>query len=130
MPRSKIPKCFILCLSMVWIFACSPTDSQIKKEETDFSHIRDCENHYRRQGDLISSPIYETWMKYDQCGLNLEICEERQGWLRVHLQNGREGWMSKKAVSENSKILSPPPDPGRPANSSKPQAPLKARGPM
>ncbi len=69
MLRAKIPKSFILCFSMVWIFACSPTDSQIKKEDTDSSHMRDCQNHYKSEGGLISSPIYETWMKYDQCDL-------------------------------------------------------------
>ena len=299
---------------MLWILACSPTDSQIRKEETGSSHIRDCQSHYTREGGLISSPIYKTWMKYDQfdrkkgldlaleslqsqgyriisidrvsasivaemilgkekkrtypatvkiveekgslfvhlrlegawgrsaptdlCsfydgfgtlmrraslaqksqtlspslpkppeeekaspsppaptsplspppsppkpvvalppsppsvstasvsppvsptslsrraviwievnlrdgpslnskiigkvfkGSPLEIYEEKKGWLRVHLQNGREGWVSKKAVSEDSKMPWFPTDPSRPANSPKPQTPSKLRGPM
>lgn len=306
MLRSKIPKYLILSLSMLWILACSSTDSQIREGGTDSSHISDCRSNYRREGGLISSPIYKTWMKYDQFDLKkgfdlalktlqsqgdrivsinrvsgtivaemilggekkrtypatvkfveekaslfihlrlegtwgrsvppdlcsfydefgrlmkraspaqktqsiapslpkppeqeitsppppvpsppqpvaalpppppsvstaspippvsptslsrgtviwvevnlrdgpslnskiigkvfkgspLEVYEEKNGWLRVRLENERDGWMSKRAVSENPKIPPSPGGPTRPANSLKPQTPSRLPGPM
>ncbi len=37
-----------------------------------------------------------------------EILDENPGWLRVRLENGAEGWMSKKAVTLNSSTTSSP----------------------
>jgi Bacterial SH3 domain len=37
-----------------------------------------------------------------------EILDEHPGWLQVRLENGAEGWMSKKAASESSITPSSP----------------------
>ncbi len=59
-----------------------------------------------------------------------EILGENNDWLRVRLENGTVGWMSKKAVSESPVEPSPqgPPDSSRdssrPKLSSKPVCPM------
>ena len=40
-----------------------------------------------------------------------QILDENPGWLRVRLENGAEGWMSKKAVTLDSSMTSPPQSP-------------------
>ncbi len=62
----KIPKYFILSFSALLILACSLEDIQRKKEETISSQIPDCQKHYTKEGGLVSSPIYKTWVRYDQ----------------------------------------------------------------
>jgi hypothetical protein len=59
-----------------------------------------------------------------------EVLTEDPSWLRVRLENGTEGWMSKKAASEFSMTppsQSPPAssqDSSRPRSSSKPLSPM------
>ncbi len=59
------------------------------------------------------------------------ILAENSGWLRVRLENGAEGWMSKKAVTLDSSMTSSPQGPAAstPASSgsklsSKPLSPM------
>ena len=59
------------------------------------------------------------------------ILTENPGWLRVRLENGAEGWMSKKAVTLDSSVTSSPqslpassPDSSRSKPSSKPLSPM------
>ena len=59
------------------------------------------------------------------------ILAENPGWLRVRLENGAEGWMSKKAVKLDSPMASSPqglpdssPDSSRSNLSSKPLSPM------
>jgi uncharacterized protein YgiM (DUF1202 family) len=58
-----------------------------------------------------------------------EILSENPQWLRVRLENGTEGWMSKKAAefSMTPPSQSPPTssqDSSRPRSSSKPLSPM------
>jgi N-acetylmuramoyl-L-alanine amidase len=59
-----------------------------------------------------------------------EILAENPAWLRVRLENGTEGWMSKKAASGSSMTPSPqsPPassqDSSKTGSSSKPPSPI------
>lgn len=61
---------------------------------------------------------------------SFEILAENPGWLRVRLEDGTKGWMSKKAASESSAAPSPqsPPDSShdfsRTKASSKPLSPM------
>jgi hypothetical protein len=61
---------------------------------------------------------------------SFQILVQNPSWLRVRLENGAEGWMSKKAASEISMTSSPhsPPatsdDPSKPRSSSKPLCPM------
>jgi SH3-like domain-containing protein len=59
-----------------------------------------------------------------------EILEENPSWLRVRLENGTEGWMSKRAASESSKIPSPQSTPASSHESPKQKFPSKPHGPM
>jgi len=59
------------------------------------------------------------------------ILAENPGWLRVRLENGAEGWMSKKAVTFDSSVISSPqglqasaPDSSGSRLSSKPLSPM------
>jgi len=59
------------------------------------------------------------------------ILAENPGWLRVRLENGTEGWMSKKAVTLDSSMASSPqslpassPDSSRSKPSSRPLSPM------
>lgn len=59
------------------------------------------------------------------------ILAENPGWLRVRLENGAEGWMSKKAITLDSSVTSSPqslpassPDSSRSKPSSKPLSPM------
>jgi hypothetical protein len=59
------------------------------------------------------------------------ILAENPGWLRVRLENGAEGWMSKKAVTLDSSMTSLPqslpvssPDSSKSKLSSKPLSPM------
>ena len=59
-----------------------------------------------------------------------EILAENPGWLRVRLQNGAEGWMSKRAASE-SPTTAPPQSPFASSHdSSKAGSSSKPPGPM
>jgi hypothetical protein len=68
-------------------------------------------------------------------GTSLAILEEKKGWLRVRLEDGKEAWISKTATSKAAKTPpattlppSPPPSPTPPSpttpDSSKPKSPM------
>ena len=59
-----------------------------------------------------------------------EILAENPGWMRVRLENGAEGWMSKRAVLVSPLIASPQISPGTSEASSKIGSLLKPSGPM
>lgn len=61
---------------------------------------------------------------------SFEILAENPGWLRVRLENGAEGWVSKRAASESSVTHSSQNVPASSHNSSKTGAPSKPPGPM
>lgn len=52
-------------LSVLWVFACSQTGIQSKKEGTIPAPIPDCQRNCINEGGLISRPIYKTWVKYN-----------------------------------------------------------------
>jgi uncharacterized protein YgiM (DUF1202 family) len=60
----------------------------------------------------------------------LEILEENPGWLRVRLENGTEGWMSKRAASESPKTPSSQSTQTSSHDSPKQKFPSKPHGPM
>jgi SH3-like domain-containing protein len=59
-----------------------------------------------------------------------EIIAEHPDWLRVRLENGTEGWMSKKASSEISVTTSSQTPPASPHDSSKTKFSSKPPCPM
>jgi hypothetical protein len=59
-----------------------------------------------------------------------EILDENPSWLRVRLENGTEGWMSKRAASESSKTPSSQSTPPSSHDSPKQKFPSKPHGPM
>ena len=59
-----------------------------------------------------------------------EILAENPGWLRVRLESGAEGWMSKRAASESSLTPSPQIPPASSHDSSKAGSSSKPPGPM
>ena len=58
------------------------------------------------------------------------ILAENPGWLRVRLENGAVGWMSKKATSDSLKIPSSQKPPASPPNSSKTRSSPRRLSPM
>ena len=61
-----------------------------------------------RAADSVHSP-----RRFSQplpAGTELRVLEERDGWIRVGLANGREGWISSSSVG---KVRSEPSSPGR-----------------
>jgi hypothetical protein len=62
-------KYLLVFLPALWVFACSPIGIQSKKEETHSAFIPDCQKNWTKEGGLISSPIYKTWVKYDHLDL-------------------------------------------------------------
>jgi len=59
------------------------------------------------------------------------ILAENPGWLRVRLENGTEGWMSKKAVTLDSSMISSPQSfPTSPPDSSQTKSSKKPLRPM
>ncbi len=61
---------------------------------------------------------------------SFEILAENPGWLRVRLENGTTGWMSKKAASESSAAPSSQSPPASPQDSSRTKASSKPLSPM
>jgi hypothetical protein len=59
-----------------------------------------------------------------------EILSENPGWLRVRLESGAEGWMSKRAASESSLTPSPQIPAASSRDSSKTGPSSKPPGPM
>jgi hypothetical protein len=59
-----------------------------------------------------------------------EILSEKPGWMRVRLESGTEGWMSKKAASVSSPTPSPPIPSGLTHDSQKTESSSKPPGPM
>jgi hypothetical protein len=59
-----------------------------------------------------------------------EILAENPRWLRVRLENGAEGWVSKKAASESFMAPSPQSPPASSDDSSKTRSSSKPPGPM
>jgi len=59
-----------------------------------------------------------------------EILAENPGWMRVRLENGAEGWMSKRAVLVSPLIASPQISPVASQDSSKTGSLSKLSGPM
>jgi SH3-like domain-containing protein len=59
-----------------------------------------------------------------------EILAEKPGWLRVRLESGGEGWMSKRAASESPTIAPPQSPPASSHDSSKARSSSKPPGPM
>ena len=59
-----------------------------------------------------------------------EILAENPGWLRVRLESGVEGWMSKRAASESPTIAPPQVPPTSSNDSSKAGSSSKPPGPM
>jgi hypothetical protein len=51
-------------LSIFFIFSCSQLGLQTKKGETDPS-APDCKKNFKKEGGLFSTPVYKTWVKYD-----------------------------------------------------------------
>ncbi len=64
-----------------------------------------------RQGPSIDSKIITVVKK----GTKLTVLEEKLGWLRVRLEDGKEGWVGKSMTSEGTQ-----PSPAAPA---KPKSP-------
>ncbi len=59
------------------------------------------------------------------------ILAENPSWVRVRLENGTEGWMSKKAVTLDSSMISSPQSlPTSPPDSSQTKSPKKPLRPM
>jgi len=59
-----------------------------------------------------------------------EILSEKPGWMRVRLESGTEGWMSKKAASVSLSTPSPQIPSGLTHDSQKTESSSKAPGPM
>jgi hypothetical protein len=59
-----------------------------------------------------------------------EILAENPGWLRVRLESGAEGWMSKRAASESSTTAPPQSPPASSHDSSKTGSSSKPPRPM
>jgi hypothetical protein len=59
-----------------------------------------------------------------------EILDQNPSWLQVRLENGKEGWMSKKGRSQGSKILSSQSPPVLSYDSSKTKFSRKRHDPM
>jgi hypothetical protein len=55
----------LFLISALWVFGCSHLDIHSKKEGTVSALLLDCHRNYTKEGGLISSPIYKTWVKYD-----------------------------------------------------------------
>lgn len=55
-------------LSIFLILSCSQLGLQTKKEETDPS-TPDCKKNFKKEGGLFSTPVYKTWVKYDNLDL-------------------------------------------------------------
>jgi hypothetical protein len=72
MLTSNLQKYLLILLSALWVFDCSHIGIQSKKvdktrprEETNSDSIPDCQKNYTKEGNLISSQVYKTWVKYD-----------------------------------------------------------------
>ena len=61
---------------------------------------------------------------------SFEILAENPNWLRVRLENGKEGWMSKKAASESSMTPSSQSPPASSHDSSKTRSSSRPPCPM
>jgi hypothetical protein len=61
---------------------------------------------------------------------SIEILDENPSWLRVRLENGTEGWMSKRAASESPKTRPSQSTSASSHDSPKPKFPSKPHGPM
>jgi hypothetical protein len=61
---------YLLILSAgICVFACTHIGIQAKKEGANSALIPDCQENLSKEGGLISSPIYKTWVKYDHLDL-------------------------------------------------------------
>ena len=80
-----------------------------------------------REGPSIQHKIIgKAYMKN-----TFEILDENLSWLRVRLENGAEGWMSKKAVTLDSSMTSSPQSlPASSQDSSKTKFSTKTYDPM
>jgi hypothetical protein len=67
--KPNLRKYFLIILPALWVFACSHIGIQSKKEGTNTAIIPDCQRNWSKEGGLISSPIYKTWVKYDHLDL-------------------------------------------------------------
>ncbi len=56
-----------------------------------------------RQGPGMDSKIIRVLKK----GTKLTVLQEKAGWLRVHLENGTEGWVGKAMTSEGARPKNP-----------------------
>ncbi len=56
-----------------------------------------------RQGPSMDSKILTVLKK----GTKLTVLEEKAGWLRVRLEDGKEGWVGKSMTSEGTQPKSP-----------------------
>jgi len=61
---------------------------------------------------------------------SFEILSEKTGWMRVRLESGAEGWMSKKAAVVSPSMGSPQISPAASQDSSKTGSLSKPSGPM
>jgi SH3-like domain-containing protein len=59
-----------------------------------------------------------------------EVLTENPSWLRVRLEDGTEGWISKKAASEISRTSSPQSPPASSDDSAKIRSSSKRPSPM
>ncbi len=59
-----------------------------------------------------------------------EVLSEKPGWMRVRLESGIEGWMSKKAASVSSSTPPPQIPSGPTHDSQNPESSSKPPGPM
>jgi hypothetical protein len=55
----------LFLISALWVFGCSHLDIHSQKEGTVSAPLPDCHRNCTKEGGLISSPIYKTWVKYD-----------------------------------------------------------------
>jgi hypothetical protein len=69
MLKVGLRKYFLFFLPALWVLACSHISIQSKKEGTHSALIPDCQKNWTKEGGLISSPIYKTWVKYDHLDL-------------------------------------------------------------
>ena len=66
----------LILLSALCVFDCSymavesqKVDKTRPRQETTSDSIPDCQKNYTREGNLISSQVYKTWVKYDHLDL-------------------------------------------------------------
>jgi hypothetical protein len=61
----NLRKYLLIFLLALWVFGCSHISIQSKEKGTASAFIPDCQRNWSKEGGLVSSPVYRTWVKYD-----------------------------------------------------------------